>query len=77
MEDVISYIFTYLPLKDVYQGMQVNKQYYTSIKYSCLWGSLLDRDYAEDYKVLLEYPLYETYKKCYGLTGIKKELSLK
>ena len=76
INDILSFIFTYLPMNDIYHCMQVSKQYHESTQSSYLWGYLLDNKFGNDYKNLIEDTLYETYKKCYVLTKSNIKLNL-
>lgn len=71
MDDIIFNVYMYLPLKEIYHCMQVNKQCYVDSQQPHLWGLLLESEFGDCYKKLKLDTLYETYKLCIGLNKIK------
>lgn len=71
MDDIIFNVYLYLPLKEIYQCMQVNKQCYEYSLVPYLWFHLLEKDYKDEYNEFEQNTLYETYKLCSELDTIR------
>jgi len=63
IKDCLLHVYSYLPLKDIYQCMQVNELFYNTSQDPYVWLQLLERDYKNEDKKSSENSLYETYKK--------------
>jgi len=64
IKDCLLHVYSFLPLEDLYQCMQVNELFYKASQNSYVWLQLLERDYKNLYKRHKKDSLYETYKCC-------------
>ncbi len=50
LPDLVKYLFTFLDIDDVYQCMQVSKDWYRMCLHDEVWSSMLQRDFGIEFK---------------------------
>ena len=76
MEDILTVVYQYLSVTDIYKCMQVNRQFYRACKQPLLWSILLTQDYDNEYTNFKQNTLYNCYKKCHILNKLKVILKI-